>query len=140
MTKSNRSPFEPTIIFAGIGTLVVYLVSEDELNALERGSPSSLYLTFSLSLASIFVSFLVVLLTTPIQPDRTFYIFVILCSVTFISSFVLFVLWLKSNEENKFIIERIKQRLPEGKAATQTGRYLLEPSVDAHESDSHEKT
>ncbi|GEM_PF-2923847 len=139
MKESTTSPISPTIIYAGIETLVVYSVSQDELDALERGSPSSLYLTFSLTLASIFVSFLVVLLTTPIASDRTFYIFVIICSVTFISSLVLFLLWSRSYGDNKLIIDRIKQRLPEGKAVQQIERYI-DSSFDAHDSDSHEKT
>lgn len=106
--------------------VIVYFVNESELNVLERGSTSSLYLTFGLSLFSIFCSFLIVLLSTAIQSDRIFDVFVIITSISLVSSVVLFVLWLKTDDEKTKVIRCIRERFPEGERAESTDRYNID--------------
>ena len=107
--------------------VIVYFVNETELTVLERGSTSSLYLTFGLALLSVFCSFAIVLLTTSIASDRIFDVFVIIASVSLISSVVLLILWRRTDDETSKIIRSIKQRFPEGEQSVSTDRYNVEP-------------
>lgn len=103
--------------------VIVYFVNETELSVLERGSTSSIYLTFGLSLLSIFVSFATVLFSTSISSDRIFNTFVIITTISFISSIILLTLWRRTDDETALIIRAIKERFPEGEQSESTGRY-----------------
>lgn len=119
----STQQFTSEIITPKTHKVVLYFVNETELSILERGSTSSLYLTFGLALLSIFISFAIVLFSTPISSDRVFYAFFIIASVAFVSSIVLLVLWHKTEDETKKIIKDIKERFPEGNQSESTSRY-----------------
>lgn len=120
----NTQEFISEVITPKTHKVIVYFVNEAELNVLERGSISSLYLTFGLCLLSICCSFLIVLLSTTIPSDRIFDIFVIITSVSFISSFILLVLWRRTDDETEKIIRCIRERFPEGERSESTDRYV----------------
>jgi len=122
----NTQEFISEVITPKTHKVIVYFVNETELNVLEKGSTSSLYLTFGLSLLSICCSFLVVLLSTPIESNRIFDVFVIITSVSFISSVILLVLWRKTDDETTNVIRCIRERFPEGERAESTGRYSID--------------
>jgi hypothetical protein len=122
----NTQEFISEIITPKTHKVIVYFVNETELNVLERGSTSSLYLTFGLSLFSIFCSFLIVLLSTPIKSDRIFDVFVIITSISFVSSVILLVLWRKTDDEKTSVIRCIRERFPEGERAESTDRYNID--------------
>lgn len=122
----NTQQFTSEVITPKTHRVIVYFVNETELDVLERGNISSLYLTFGLSLLSIFCSFAIVLFSTPITSDRIFDVFVIIASVSFVSSIVLLVLWRRTDNETTNIIRAIKERFPEGEQAESTNRYNIE--------------
>jgi hypothetical protein len=82
----------PAVRRARYGQLTIYEISEDELELLERGSPDSLLLNFSIFALSVCVSFLIALLTTTIPSDRTFIVFVVVTAVAALGGVVLFCL------------------------------------------------
>lgn len=119
----STQQFTSEVITPKTHKVVLYFVEETELRVLERGSTSSLYLTFGLALLSIFSSFAIVLLSTPISSDRVFVVFFIIASVSFISSIVLLLLWHRTEDETTGIIKCIKERFPEGEQSESTSRY-----------------
>ncbi|NEV65132.1 hypothetical protein [Thiorhodococcus minor] len=122
----STQQFTSEVITPKTHKVVLYFVNETELSVLERGSTSSLYLTFGLALLSIFSSFAIVLLSTPISSDRVFYVFFIIASVSLISSIVLLILWRRTEDETTGIIRCIKERFPEGEQSESTSRYNVE--------------
>ena len=82
----DTQQFVSEVITPKTHKVIVYFMNETELTVLERGNTSSLYLTFGLALLSVFCSFAIVLLTTSIASDRIFDVFVIIASVSLISS------------------------------------------------------
>ena len=122
----STQQFTSEVITPKTHKVVLYFVNETELRVLERGSTSSLYLTFGLALLSIFFSFAIVLLSTPISSDRIFYVFFIIASVSLISSIVLLLLWRRTEDETTGIIKSIKERFPEGEQSESTSRYNVE--------------
>ena len=126
----DTQQFTSQIITPKTHKVILYFVNETELDALERGSASSILLTFGLSLFSIFCSFAIVLFSTPIQSNRTFDVFVIVSSVSFISSIVLLALWYKSDKETNRIIRSIRERFPEGEQSESTDRYNVDVEIE----------
>ncbi|NEX19896.1 hypothetical protein G3480_06130 [Thiorhodococcus mannitoliphagus] len=122
----SMQQFTSEVITPKTHKVVLYFVNETELKILERGSTSSLYLTFGLALLSTFVSFAIVLSSTPIQSDRVFYVFFIIASVSFVSSFVLLALWRRTENETASTIKAIRDRFPEGERSESTSRYDVE--------------
>lgn len=126
----DTQQFTSQIITPKTHKVVLYFVNELELDALERGSTASVFLTFGLSLFSIFCSFALVIFSTPIKSNRIFDVFVIIASVSLISSVVLLILWYRSDDEAKKIIRCIKERFPEGEQSESTGRYDIESGIE----------
>lgn len=121
----STQQFTSEIVAPKTHKVIVYFVNETELAVLERGSTSSLYLTFGLALLSIFFSFAIVLFSTPINSDRVFDVFVIISSVSLISSIILLAIWRRTDDEISSIICAIKKRFPEGEQLESTGRYNI---------------
>lgn len=105
----------PEIRRAPIGRLTIYEISESELEVIERGSPDSLFLTFSIFLLSVAISFSVTLATTTIPSNRTFQVFVIVTVIGYLGGVILIALWLRHRKSTKAITQTIRKRLlPEG--------------------------
>jgi hypothetical protein len=101
----------PAVRVAPLGELRVYMISEDELDALERGSPASIHLNFALAFWSVGLSFLVTLLSTTIQSDRTFVVFVVVCVATSIAASVFTILWFRHHRSSGNLAKRIRDRM-----------------------------
>lgn len=108
--KNPTNDGEVTVDRARLGSITVYDVTEDELEMIERGTPSSNYFNFSIALLSIFSSFLITLLSTKIESDRTFMFFLFTAIITFIVGGILFLLWFKSRDSVKNIFRKIRAR------------------------------
>src|ERR1700730_12589316 len=61
--------------------LVIYEVSEGELDLLVQGAPNSIYLNFAIALLSTALSFIIALATTTIDSLKTFTVFVVLAVI-----------------------------------------------------------
>lgn len=88
----------------------IFEVTEDELNQLEHGTNSDLFLEFSISLLSVFVSFTISLLTTKIESNTTFMVFFCVTLISFVLGVLLFVLWFRNKKERKTIIQTVRNR------------------------------
>jgi pilus assembly protein TadC len=95
-----------------VDSLSLYEVTESELQDLERGGPASLFLNFAIFLLSTAVSFLVALLSTDIKLTNIFIVFVLVTLVGFVGGGILLLIWNRSRQSTKEIIQRIKDRMP----------------------------
>lgn len=102
---------------AKLDSLKIYEITEKELDTLEKGSGDSLFLNFSISLFSIFISFLIVLLTVDFfYDDRDdliikFIVFICLTLITLLGSIICFLVWYKNKGDFKATIQEIKNRM-----------------------------
>ncbi len=112
LNQTAETQFLPEIRKGRVKTLTIHEISETELNILAQGSPSSIHLNFAIGLFTLASSFLISLLTTKIEADRTFMIFVSIVAIGFIVSFFLFFLWIKDYKSTKKVVEEIRKRLP----------------------------
>jgi NADH:ubiquinone oxidoreductase subunit K len=113
MSDTENSGEKPFKIKRGrVDSLSLFEITEHELNILESGSPSSLFLNFALLLLSTATSFLIALTSTTISSDRVFAVFTIIVVIGYIAGIVLFVLWWRNRQSTATIIKRIRQRIP----------------------------
>lgn len=96
-----------------VDSLTVYEVTEHELDQLEKGLPASLFLNFSIPFITTGISFFIALLTTTIESDRMFNVFVIITIISFIAGVILFILWYRDRKSIKVLITKIKDRCPQ---------------------------
>ncbi len=85
MTRRPRDQFDPAIHRVRLDRLTIFEITEAELEALERGSPESIYLNLGIAAASFSTSFLIALVTTTIIDLKTFCVFVIVCVLGFLA-------------------------------------------------------
>lgn len=98
-----------TVNRAKYDSITLYEISEEELDIVERGSPSSNYLNFALVLLTIFVSFLISLLLNNIQ-GKKFTFFLIVTVITAVVGVILLILWLLSYKSSKRVFSKIRSR------------------------------
>jgi len=103
----------PRIRRGRVDSLSLYEITDNELDTLEKGSPSSLYLNFAICLLSTATSFLIALLTSTIT-KQIFQVFVIVIVVVgYVLGILLLLLWLRSRKSVAGVVKRIKERIPE---------------------------
>ena len=103
--------FVPEIRRGRFDKLTIYEISESELETLERGSPYSLYLNFSIFILTLAFSSLITLFTTETTPIITT-IFIIVAVVGILGGSFLFILWFKDRNSVSEIVKVIRKRLP----------------------------
>ncbi len=106
------SDLSPIIRIAPLGELRLYVISEDELNEFENGSPASLQLNFALALLASGISFLIALLSTNFDSIKTFAVFVILSVVFLLVGAILLANWHRLRKSSKGLAKRIRDRMP----------------------------
>jgi hypothetical protein len=102
------------IVRGRVDSVSVYEITESELSLLEDGPPSSIYLNFSIFLLSVAISFLISLVTTKIESDRVFTVFVIITAIGFIAGILFLFIWYRSHRSLSDIFLKIKNRIPPG--------------------------
>jgi hypothetical protein len=121
MSAARRSKLDPPIERIRLDKLTIFEITEAELDALERGSTESLFFNLAIATVSIATSFLVSLLTTVIENDRTLIVFVVICVVGFLSGLTFTLLWLQMRKSLKKVAREIRDRKPpEGKLGPST--------------------
>ncbi len=93
-------------------SLSIYEVTDNELEILEKGSPSSTYLNFAILLLSMGFSFLANVLTVDIASIKVFALFIMLMFIGIILGIILIVLWYRENDTTSEVIKKIKNRIP----------------------------
>lgn len=118
-TQEESQVFAPAIRRARLDNLTIYEISEGELQTIERGSPDSIYLTFSVSLLSVAISLLGSLMLTDIKSSVVLFSFIAIVVVGFVVGIILLILWKRSSNSVAECVATIKRRLPpEGVPAT----------------------
>lgn len=115
MTQDNEGTGqnEITITRGRVDSLLLYEITETELDTLERGSPYSIHLNIGISLLTLGMSFLTSLLTieTQSQSVMLLIVFVVLTVAGTIGGAVSIVLWHNSRTKTTDVVKRIKQRI-----------------------------
>lgn len=133
MPNENEQSTGVKINRGKLGSISLYEVTEDELNILERGSPSSTYLNFSIGLLSIGISFFISIFSTKIDDLKVYAVFWIIALVTTIAGIVLFVVWRQANKATENVIQRIKNRLNSMQSVTTTVQPAPTQQVESSE-------
>jgi len=107
-TNSHRG--EITIDRHYIDSIKTYEITEDQLTIVEAGSSGGTSLNFSVALYSVFLSFLISLLTTKIEDTATLVFFWVVTSVSFILGTFFFINWLKARKSSKAIFIKIREQ------------------------------
>lgn len=128
--EQNQSEGYIRVRRGDVDSICVYGVTEDELENLEKGSPSSLYLNFSLFLLSSAISFLMALIFTDIPSQKVYIVFLLLTIVGFILGFLLLILWYRDFRSSNSIFKRIRNRLKEDISPTQSDGDSIRPSIN----------
>jgi len=108
----NTSTDEIRIIRGKVDSLSLYEITDNELETLEKGSPSSTYLNFAIFLLSVGFSFLVSLLTAKIESMKTYIAFMIFTVIGILAGVILLVLWYRERRSISRVIKKIKGRIP----------------------------
>ena len=108
----RKNQLDPAIQRIPLNKLRIFEISETELEALERGSPESIYLNLAIAVLSVAISFIIALATTKIDNDRMFYVFVIVAVVGGIAGITFGLLWLVSRRSLKNVSAEIRSRIP----------------------------
>jgi hypothetical protein len=107
---------------APVDSLILYDVTEDELELLATGSPSGLHLNFGIFLLSVASSLLISILTTQIESARVFTVFVVIVVVGFIAGGYMMFSWHRAHKSTRDVIKRIRDRLPQEESAITGGK------------------
>jgi hypothetical protein len=97
--------------YVGMGELVIYYVSDEQLRAIEAGSPATTMFTLAIALLSIWIGSLVTLLLS--APSPSVYRFDIVIGVLLVSFFggiILLILWSRYKRDPSDVIKRIRSR------------------------------
>ena len=107
---NERGSGEARVVTHKVEQIDIYEVTENELNLLEKGTDSDLYLQFSIALLSVFFSLTVCFFTSTFNDDKVLYAFVCVDSICFIIGALLLVLWYRNRKGKEEIIKGIKNR------------------------------
>jgi hypothetical protein len=110
--KDETHPVAPVLRVAPLGELKVYTITEDELDALGRGSPGSVYLNFGLALVPVAVSFLITILSTDIPSQEGKIFFISGCLLFFLVGTISLILARVHHVSTRRLVEKIKNRMP----------------------------
>jgi len=114
MTNGGEQ-LDPAIHRVRLDKLTIFEITEAELEALERGSPESLYLNLAIGVSSVAASFSTALATTEIASIRTFSVFVVVTVVGYLAGATFALLWWQSRRSLRSVASDIRnRRTPEG--------------------------
>lgn len=109
----KKQDSEEVVIRRGrVGSISLFEITDAELQTIEHGAPSSTLTNFGFFLGSAFLSFLSVLLSTPISSDRLFVVYVIIAICSGLISVCCFIVASKMKGGLKELIAKIKERVP----------------------------
>ena len=111
----------PTIRRGRVDSLTIYEITDHELDVLAAGSPSSIYLNFSVALLSVFASSVLALVTATFISTATQTVAILLAIVCGIAGLLLLVLWKRSHRSIAGIVKRIQDRCPQSEESVPPG-------------------
>ena len=108
-----------------VDSLRLYEITDYELDTLEQGTSSDLFLNFGIALLSISSSFFIALLTTEIPSVAISTTFIAIAAASFGSGTVSLIAWYRHRQSTATLIQKIKSRIPDEEAEP------IEPVEDA---------
>lgn len=106
----NEKPFR--IRRGRVDSVDLYEVKENELEMLENGEPTGIYLNFSIFLLSVAISCILGLCTATFKSPLIENAFLFVSIIGIIGGVFLGILWWKGRKSIKLIIKKIKNRIP----------------------------
>lgn len=111
-TENQLLQVMPIVRYAPMGEVKIYAISEDELDRLGKDGNESIYLNFSLALLPTSLSLFVTLLSTTIDSNRIFIVFLVTAIMMLIAGLILFSMWWRNRGSNQALAKKIKDRMP----------------------------
>ena len=111
INDEDSSEKAPRIRRGRVDSFALFEITEQELDVLEKGSPSALQLNFSIALLSIAVSFLISLMTQTLD-SKTYTVFVVVTVVGLVVGMYLMLVWARHRTSVSDTVKRIRGRLP----------------------------
>ena len=96
-----------------VDSLRLYENTDYELDTLERGTSSNLFLNFGIALLSISSSFFIALLTTEIPSVAISTTFIAIAAASFGSGAVSLIVWYLTRHSTATLIQKIKNQIPD---------------------------
>lgn len=113
MTSQSQDLGEKVIIRRGrVDSVDLYEVKENELELLEKGSPASLQLNFSIFLLSIALSAVFTLSTATVKAPIWDTVYIVIAVVGFLLGLYLLLIWWRTYSSIRKIIAVIRARIP----------------------------
>ncbi len=111
--KSDQEPGEKLVVRRGrVDSVDLYEVKENELELLEKGSPASLQLNFSVFLLSLAFSATLTLSTATVKWPIMETVFVVLLIIGLLLGVYLLISWWRTRTSITGIIATIRKRIP----------------------------
>ena len=107
----NTGQNELKIKRARFESISLYEITDHELDLLERGTPNSTNLNLAILCLSVGSSFLATLLTTKVDSETVFIIFVVMVVFGIGVGVVLMVIWFTKRSELADLVKRIRNRM-----------------------------
>ena len=97
-----------------VDEVAIYEVKESELDELERGSQSDLFLEFAIACITTFISFLIAIMTADFpEKSNTEVVFVCVDVIMALAGTLFVFLWLRQRKDKSKVIAAIRKRKKE---------------------------
>ena len=110
--KRTTSEKELRVRRGRVASVDLYEIKDSELDLLEKGAPSGLYLNFSIFLLSISFSAIAALSTATFSSGKIETLFMIIAVVGMIGGLLLLLLWWRNRKSVFCVVEEIRKRIP----------------------------
>ena len=117
---AEETRLDPVVRRAPLGDLNVWEIYEHELDSLEKGSPGSILLNFSLTLMPVSLSLFLTLITVDVPSVKTFTVYVCLAAIFFVIGLICLVLWYRNHISAKTLVRQIRNRMPRAEGIQET--------------------
>lgn len=94
-----------------VDSIVLYEVTEDELQTLEHGPANATYFNFAIALIPLGVSLFVTIFTVTITSVATLAIFFSTGLICLLAGVILLIVWYRTEDSAKGLIRRIRERV-----------------------------
>ena len=104
------SDLDPKSRHVPIRENVIFHVRKDELDSLEYGSASSIYLNLAIGLLPLGIGLAVTLKLATVSVDIAFYVFCMIAVTTILAGAILMLVWIRTARSSRNIIATIRAR------------------------------
>jgi hypothetical protein len=109
---SDPRPAPPILLYAPLGQLKVYELSEAEFEQLAEGPAGQLHLNFALAMLPAALTILITLQTTTIASDRAYLSYLVAFWALLVQGVISLLRWWWSSRSHSKLIRDIRARMP----------------------------